>query len=454
MWVAQACGLLGPWALSSGPFGADGPFPVPLTEGTRSPNANHAAMQIEITVGPRKADLTGRDHLALQAAVEAVLALGGGTVRIRPGVYEMGNSLFLRSGVRIIGSGEDTVLRKTPSAATKLTEDLDWYGTIVPVKDASIFRVGGGLLLRGKSPHDGREQFVRRTVVAINGNDVHLDRDPRSNFWVAPSVAPPEGAPPFAGAQAATLYPVITGEHVSDVVIENLTIDGNRAENENLNGNYGGGIFIQDCERIRVADVTSRDNNGDGVSWQVCHDVTIEGCRLLNNSDLGLHPGSGSQRPVIRGNVSRGNDQGLFFCWGVKGGIAEGNTIEDSGKFGMSIGHRDTDNVIRDNVIRRSGQHGVIFREHVHPARDPHRNVLERNVIEDSGTKGECVAIEMLGTAEGVVLRDNVIRDTRRKSKTRQRIGLRIGPGIRNLTQENCIYENMEVDVVERRGPS
>ncbi|MBU0606680.1 MAG: right-handed parallel beta-helix repeat-containing protein, partial [Armatimonadetes bacterium] len=223
------------------------------------------------------------------------------------------------------------------------------------------------------------------------------------------------------------------------------------AANENLNGNYGGGIFIQDCERIRVAEVTSRDNNGDGVSWQVCHDVTIEGCWLLNNSDLGLHPGSGSQRPVIRGNVSRGNDQGLFFCWGVKGGIAEGNTIEDSGKFGISIGHRDTDNVIRDNVIRRSGQHGVIFREHVHPARDPHRNVLQRNVIEDSGTKGECVAIEMLGTAEDVVLRDNVIRDTRRKSKARQRIGLRIGPGIRNLTQENCIYENVEVDVVVRR---
>ena len=60
--------------------------------------------------------------------------------------------------------------------------------------------------------------------------------------------------------------------------------------------------------------------------------------------------------------------------------------IEDSGKFGISIGHRDTDNVIRDNVIRRSAQHGVLFRAHHHPGRDPHRNRLERNLIEDSGT--------------------------------------------------------------------
>jgi hypothetical protein len=402
---------------------------------------------LEITVGPRRADLTGQDHLALQAAVDHVHGLGGGTVRIKPGVYEMGNSLFLRSGVCVVGAGDGTVLRKPPSGATPLIEDLDWYGKVVSVRDPGLFRVGGGLLLRGPSPHDGRAQFVKTTVVAIEGHDVYLDRDPRSNFWIMPSVAPARGAPAFVGAEAATLYPVITGDHVCDVAIESLTIDGNRAENENLNGNYGGGIFFQDCERIRVAGVTSRDNNGDGISWQICHDVTIEGCHLLDNTDLGLHPGSGSQRPVIRGNVCRGNDQGLFFCWGVKHGLAEGNTIEDSRKFGLSIGHRDTDNVIRDNVIRRSAQHGVLFREHHHPSRDPHRNRLERNLIEDSGTRGDCVAIEMLGTATDVVLTDNTVRDTRRRSKSRRRIGLRVGPRIRNLTHANCTYENMEVDV-------
>lgn len=400
-------------------------------------------LPLEITVGPKKADVVGRDHLALQAAVDYAKGVGGGTVRILQGVYEMGNSLFLRTGVNIVGSGEDTILRKTPSATTPLTDDIDWYGKVVPVEDASIFRVGGGLLLRGKSPHTGAAQNVRTTVVAIDGNTVHINKDPRSNFWID------------AEAEAATLYPVITGDYVSDITVESLTIDGNRAENEHLDGNYGGGVFIQDCERIIIRDVTSRDNRGDGFSWQVCHDVTVEYCRSLNNADLGLHPGSGSQRPIIRGNLVRGADQGLYFCWGIKHGLAENNTIEDSGRYGISIGHRDTDNVIRNNVIRRSGINGVQFREHPHAGRDPHRNVLDFNLIEDSGRKGDCVAIEMVGQTEGVTLRANQIRDSRRKSRSRRRVGLRIGPGTRDVLHEHNVYDHMDVDVVDlRQEPS
>ena len=40
----------------------------------------------------------------------------------------------------------------------------------VMVKEPSVFRVGGGLLLRGTCPHYGKPLFVKRTVVAIEGN--------------------------------------------------------------------------------------------------------------------------------------------------------------------------------------------------------------------------------------------------------------------------------------------
>ncbi|MBM3501193.1 MAG: hypothetical protein FJX74_21290, partial [Armatimonadetes bacterium] len=328
---------------------------------------------LTVTTGPESADFTGRDHLALQAAVDYVTALGGGTVRILAGTYEMGNSLFLRSGLRLVGAGEDTILRKCPSVATRLTDDTDWYDTTVTVEDGSLFRVGGGILLRGKCPHYAKQQFVKRTVVAVEGNVLHLDRDPRENFWIDME------------AEAARLFPVVTGDNVNDLTIESLTIDGNRAENENLNGNYGGGLFLQDCDRVTVRDVTTRDNNGDGISWQVCDDVTIDSCRSLNNADLGLHPGSGSQRPVVTNCVIRGCDQGFFFCWGVRYGRVESNLIENSGKYGISIGHRDTDNLVRGNTIRRSGALGILFREHPVPLRDPHRNLFEDNLIEDSG---------------------------------------------------------------------
>ena len=98
--------------------------------------------QIIVSVGQKKGDFVGRTQMALQAAVDYVARLGGGTVQVGPGVWEMGNSLFIREHVRIIGSGDDTVLRKCASAETPLLDDIDWYGTSVRVKDPSIFSVG------------------------------------------------------------------------------------------------------------------------------------------------------------------------------------------------------------------------------------------------------------------------------------------------------------------------
>ena len=261
-------------------------------------------MMMEVTVSQRRGDFVGRDHLVLQAAVDYVARRGGGVVRIGKGTFEMGNSLFLRSNVHLVGAGDDTVLHKCPSRSTRLVDDTDWYMDTVTVKDPSIFQVGGACLLRGRSPHFDRMLYVKRTVTAISGNVIHLDKQSRDNFWTDTK------------ADACTLFPVITGDYVNDVTIESLRIDGNRDNNEELNGNYGGGIFIQDCNRIYIRDVTTHDNNSDGVSWQVCNDVTIEGCRSLNNSGLGLHPGSGSQRPVVLDNHLAGNNIGFFFCWG------------------------------------------------------------------------------------------------------------------------------------------
>ena len=81
------------------------------------------------------------------------------------------------------------------------------------------------------------------------------------------------------------------------------------------------------------------------------HDVSVEGCHSHDHAGLGLHPGSGSQRPTIRDNRLENNDIGLFFCWGVRDALAEKNRIEDNRSYGISIGHRDTDNLIRGNEI-------------------------------------------------------------------------------------------------------
>ena len=231
--------------------------------------------------------------------------------------------------------------------------------------------------------------------------------------------------------------------------IAQLTFDGNRANNLNLNGNYGGCIWLQDCARVRLRDVTTRNYNGDGVSWQICHDVRVEGCHSHDNADLGLHPGSGSQRPIIRDCKLERNGIGLFWCWGVKFGLAENNDIAESTRFGISIGHNDTDNVMRGNRVSRSGEVGVLFRDDAR-GKDfwPNRNLLEKNIIVDSGGESG-VAIDVQGRTRDVVIRQNELRETRGPA---QRVGVRLGPETSNVRLEENTFAGFSIETQDMRA--
>lgn len=369
-----------------------------------------------VTVGPKQADLVGNSEKVLQAAVDYVARFGGGTVHVLPGLYTLRNAVYLPSKVRILGSGADSVLKKAPSIRTKLAADSDWFDQEITLEDADGFQVGDGVCLQTKNPHNGGTDVIKRTLVARSGNRFKLDRALRKNYWL------------MGESTAATLFPLLTGENIADVVIENITLDGNKQSNENLNGNYAGCIFLQDCNRITMRSVTARHYNGDGISWQICHDVVVENCHSHDNVGLGLHPGSGSQRPLIRKNRLERNDIGVFFCWGVRHGLAEANRI-DGCRFGISIGHRDTDNVIRENVVRGSGNVGVVFRAERGKAFAPHRNRLERNRILDSGAE-DGIGVDVQGETESVTIAGNEIRETR---EPKRRIGVRIGAETRDV---------------------
>ena len=390
-----------------------------------------------ITVGPKRADLVGSTDRVLQAAVDYISRFGGGTVKVLPGTYTLRNSVHLRSGIRILGSGADSILTKGPSHSVSLSDDSDWYDQEVTVSDAKGFQVGDGIVLRTRNPDNGVTDVLKRTLVARTGNRFKLDRALRKNFWLS-------GKPTLA-----SLFPLISGDHVDDISIRDITLDGNLKQNANLNGNYGGCIFLQDCNRIVMNGVEARNYNGDGISWQICHDVLVENCHSHDNADLGLHPGSGSQRPLMRNNRVERNTIGVFFCWGIRYGLAESNQISGNRSYGVSIGHCDTDNVIRLNTITGSGKVGVLFRDDAR-GKDfwPNRNTLEKNRIVDSGGV-DGVAIDVQGRTRDVTLEGNQIRETR---KPMQRIGVRIGKQARDVKLESNRFEGFDRDVVDLKG--
>jgi Right handed beta helix region len=391
--------------------------------------------RLRITVGPEKADLIGSDHKVLQAAIDYVARLGGGTVHVLPGTYRLRNAVHLASKVRLVGSGPSSVLIKEPSVSARLSASSDWFDQEITLKDSAGFEVGDGVCVRGRDPDHGGTSIVKGTLVARSGNRFKLDRALRENFWLR------------GEASVATLFPLLSGEDVVDVVIENLTLDGNKEQNQYLDGNHAGGIFLQRSSRVTMRDLTVRCYNGDGISWQICHDVIVESCQIHDHAEFALHPGSGSQRPIIRGNTLERNEVGLYICWGVRHGLIEKNVLEDNRSCGISIGHRDADNVIRDNIIRRSGKIGVLFRSERGFA--AHRNRIENNRIVDSGMETG-VGIDIQGETESIHLAANELQETR---EPHSRIGIRIGPLARDIQMVDNRTEGFAVSVADLRRP-
>jgi len=391
--------------------------------------------RLTITVGPKKADLVGATDRVIQAAVDYVARLGGGTVRVLQGTYRMRNSVFLQSRVRLLGSGADAVLVKEPSAATKLIVDGDHWDREVTLAGPKGFEVGDGVRLVSKDPFGKGTNIVQRTLIASSGNRFKLDSRLQERFHLG------------GDAQIATNFSLLQCSDVADVLIENLTLDGNKAHNEMIDrGAFDDGcIRLDSSNRITVRGVTVRDFYCDGIVWGISHDVAVENCHLHDGARLALHSGSGSQRSVVRGNRVQRSAEGIYFCWGAQHGLYERNVIEDC-SYGITVGHRDSDNLIRDNDIRRSGVGGIRFRGG-NKAFAPHRNRIERNRIVDSGAE-KGVAIEINGETESVTLIKNELRETR---EPLSRIGILIAAETREIHCADNLIEGFATPISDLR---
>jgi hypothetical protein len=170
----------------------------------------------EIRVGIDQGDLRGDDQHALQAAVDHIAGLGGGTVRIGPGRYLMRNALTLRDHVRIVGEPGKTILVACTSTETRLTCDGDCNERQISVEDTSGFRVGDGVAIRDDQSATGFGVTTATLTGPVDAHTFRISAPLYLDYLVSKK------------ARAGLAFPVVGGWNVQDVTVEGLTIDGPR----------------------------------------------------------------------------------------------------------------------------------------------------------------------------------------------------------------------------------
>lgn len=388
----------------------------------------------EVRVGIDAGDLRGTDHRALQAAVDYVAGLGGGTVHVGPGRYEMRNALTLRDNVRVVGTPGRTVLAVGDGFRTRLAADGDCNQREITVADPAGFRVGDGVAVADKGAGGGFGVTTATLTAQLGPNVFRISRPLYLDYLVSQQ------------AMVRRAFPVVGGWQVRNAVVEGLTIDGNRAKAESLDGCRGAGIYLFECEDVAIRNCAVRGYNGDGISFQVSQRVTVEDCVLEENAGHGLHPGSGSQRPVVRNNRATGNGQdGLYVCWRVRHGRFEDNTLRGNRRSGVSIGHKDSDNLFRGNQILGNDAAGITFRNEAEPM-GAHRNRFEKNVVLDNGGEKAADAVVIHGEHHDLVFKGNVIGYS--KPRAGAAVGIRASAAAAGLQAGENDFRNVATPVV------
>ncbi len=357
----------------------------------------------EITVGGDHADISGFDMQSIQFAIDA-LEETGGRVILNPGLYAISAPVRLKSNVHLLGSGEETVLKRDPGVQSRYVVDADFGELKLSLENTEGFEIGMKIQV-SDDDNNGCWNVSTAYITDIRENIIYIDkgliRDYRSDLNGLVS-------------NASSVIEVIEAENSS---ISDLVIDGNRAENFFADGCNSAGILILKSRWITVDGVRVKDFNGEGISWQITEHVTVKNSEISGSGNTGLHPGTGSPFSVIENNDVHHNDRdGLFICWRVYESRVTGNKFHHNGRFGLCTGHKDTDVIFENNHIFENKSDGVNLRGE-REANAPHRNTFTRNIIENNGTDGGGYGFSINSPAKELKLIENSFRNSMNTQK-------------------------------------
>jgi parallel beta-helix repeat protein len=372
------------------------------------------------------ADVVGSDSAALQKAADMLRS--GDTLVIGPGTYQMDASLMIPSNVTVRGTAGKTILLKSRGVESALSEDGDYGESYLAVAQPERFRPGMGVEILDDTLKDGWDVTISK-IVAVQGRMLQINPPTVRDYDLGQK-----------RARIRNTYPILCTENSANVTFEDLTVDGNKAENAYLDGCRGGAIYMYNVRNVTVKNCVARNYNGDGISMQISDNVHVVNCESYGQTGYGVHPGTGSSNSEVdHCRLHNNGDIGIFLCWRVRHGRFHDNVIEDNGHYGISIGHKDTDNEFANNTIARNGVSGVYFREET-PLNSGHRNTFRNNKVLDNGSAKAGYGFYIAANVNDTVITGNQISDTRGTSAT-QRYAVYKAKGAGSVHQENNTVE-------------
>lgn len=257
------------------------------------------------------------DRQALQSAIDACRAAGGGTVFLPPGTYRSGAlrlhsqvTLRLSAGARLLGSGD--------------VEDYRIDGELVGLLSA---RDSGSITIRGEGVIDGNgDAFADWDSLKPGGSMAAYPDGPVS----VPSR--PGNLVVFANCKQVTVRDVT----IRDAPFWTVHLDG--------------------CDGGRLLDLTIRNNplvpNNDGIHCTTSRNVFIRGCDIVAGDDPIAITGINDHGPIIPGFI--GYDRPTE-------NILVRDCVLESRSCGVRVGygHNDVRNCLFDGLIVRRSNRGL-----------------------------------------------------------------------------------------------
>ena len=391
------------------------------------------------------------DHVEIQQAIDA-MPPDGGVVALSNGQYNLRAGIRLRSHITLRGAAGSAVLEAGSETKSTIIEDVSSPQSHVIVAAARGFKVGMECLVRDDDSCGWTGVF--RTIVAINDDTITLDRD-LDGIYTVDQHALLVNAFPLIDVHAKGREGDPT---FVDVVIENLTLDGNNA-NVGCYGLNQAGILISHTTHSIIRNVVILDSNGDGISDQgaglEAHNQILDNV-VLNAATKGIHLGSRISHDIVRGNRIHGTGSavgaiqvfdpsadGLYFCYRVRYCVIMDNVIVDN--FGHGIGGlgppdgdlSDRFNLIVGNTITDNQLNGIDISTGgaADPAEWGGSNQIIGNLIADNGWAGSgWHGIEIEHSADNVII-DNTVVDNHGS-------GIRIAGASGNVISGNIIGNN------------